>query len=107
MVADDEFEEIPFQLSIDLSGVQSNSSTVNFQWRPDPALYLSVLAGQFELEISDIQIEGTGALVLSVNYQVAGWKSIMGNPDKKRRSRRSNGNSTSQKTTTTTVTRKK
>ncbi len=107
MIADDEFEEIPFQLSIDLSGTQDNSSTVNFQWRPDPALYLSVLAGQFELEVSDIQIDGTGSLVLSVNYQVAGWKSIMGNPDKKRRSRRSNGNSSTKKTTTTTVTTKK
>lgn len=90
MLAEDEFEEIPFQLSIDLSNTQTDSSTANFQWRPDPALYLAVLAGQFELEINEVQIEGSGQLNLAVSYQVAGWKSIMGNPDTKRsRSRKS------------------
>lgn len=88
MIADDEFEEIPFQLSVDQGSTQGNSSTLTWQWRPDPALYLAILAGQFELEINDVQIEGAGgAVALMVTYSVAGWKSIMGNPDKKRRSR--------------------
>ncbi len=109
MIADDEFEEIPFQLSYDNTSTQANASTLTWQWRPDPALYLAILAGQFELEIMDTRIEGdAGAEVaLVVTYSVAGWKSIMGNPDKKRRSRRSNGNGSSKKTTTTTVTTRK
>lgn len=90
MIADDEFEEIPFQISVDQGSTQGNSSTLTWQWRPDPALYLAILAGQFELEVNDVQIEGAGgAVALMVTYSVAGWKSIMGNPDKKRRSRRS------------------
>ncbi len=108
MIADDEFEEIPFQLSVDQGSTQGNSSTLTWQWRPDPALYLAILAGQFELEVNDVQIEGTGgAVALMVTYSVAGWKSIMGNPDRKRRPRRSNGNSSTKKTTTTVTTVKK
>lgn len=108
MIADDEFEEIPFQLSVDQGSTQGNSSTLTWQWRPDPALYLAILAGQFELEVNDVQIEGAGgAVALMVTYSVAGWKSIMGNPDKKRRPRRTSSNGSSKKTTTTTVTTRK
>ncbi len=109
MIADDEFEEIPFQLSLDASLTQSNASTLSWQWRPDPALYLAILAGQFEFQIEDCIIEGDAGreVALEVTYSIAGWKSIMGNPDKKRRSRRSSGNSSSKKTTTTVVTTKK
>ena len=109
MIAEDKFEEIPFQLSYDSSTGQANASTLTWQWRPDPALYLAIMAGQFELEIEDCSIEGTGGIIaLAVSYSVAGWKSIMGNPDKKRRrSRRSNGNGSSKKTTTTVTTVKK
>jgi hypothetical protein len=109
MIADDEFEEIPFQLSLDNTSTQANASTLTWQWRPDPALYLAILAGQFELEITDTRIEGdAGAEVaLVVTYSVAGWKSIMGNPDKKRRPRRNQGNSSTKKTTTTVTTVKK
>ncbi len=100
MIADDEFEEIPFQLSYDNSTSQSNASTLTWQWRPDPALYLAILAGQFEFQIEDCVIErpgGSGAVSLEVTYSVAGWKSIMGNPDKKRRSRRSSKMTSSRK----------
>jgi hypothetical protein len=93
MIADTEFEEIPFQVTLDQSASQTSSSTLTWQWRPDPALYLAILAGQLELEILDTQINGTGGQVaLAVAYSVAGWKSIMGNPDKKRRSRRTRSN---------------
>ncbi len=106
MIADDEFEEIPFQVSLDMSSTQANSSTLTWQWRPDPALYLAILAGQFEFVIQETRIEGTGELTCTVTYSVAGWKSIMGNPDRKRRSRRSNGNKShgNKTSTTTTVT---
>ena len=89
MIADDEFEEIPFQCSFDSATSQANSSTLTWQWRPDPALYLAIMAGQFEFQIEDCSIEGAGGeLAVAVTYSIAGWKSIMGNPDKKRRSRR-------------------
>ena len=89
MIADDEFEEIPFQLSVDQGSTQGNSSTLTWQWRPDPALYLAVMAGQFELQIDDTQIEGVGgALALLVTYSIAGWKSIMGNPDNSKKNGR-------------------
>ncbi len=111
-VANLEFEEIPFQISLAMESVapgvdpQINTSST-FQWRPDPALYLAILAGQFEIDIQETQSSGgANDLELKVSYTVSGWKSIMGNPDKKRRSRRSNGSS-SRKTTTTTVTTKK
>lgn len=87
MIADDEFEEIPFQLSLDITASQTNSSTLTWNWRPDPALYLAILAGQFEFVIDEATIEG-GELSILCTYSVAGWKSIMGNPDTKRRSRR-------------------
>ncbi len=109
MIAETEFEEIPFQVKLDMSTNQDLGGTLTWQWRPDPALYLAVLAGQFEVEITETKIAGAGSdsLQFSVAYSVAGWKSIMGNPDKKRRrSRRSNGNgkSHSKSSTTTTVT---
>ncbi len=106
MIADDEFEEIPFQLSLDITASQTNSSTLTWNWRPDPAMYLAILAGQFEFVIDEATIEG-GDIDILVNYQVSGWKSIMGNPDRKRRSRRTTGNSSTQKTTTTVTTVKK
>ncbi len=106
MIADDELEEIPFQVSVDTSASQSNHTTLTWEWRPDPALYLAILAGQFEFVIDEASIEG-GDLTLTATYSVAGWKSIMGNPDKKRSSRRSRSNGSSQKTTTTTVTTRK
>jgi hypothetical protein len=106
MIADDELEEIPFQVSIDTSASQGKSSTLTWEWRPDPALYLAILAGQFEFVIDECTISG-GDLTLTATYSVAGWKSIMGNPDRKRRSRRSNGNSSTKKTTTTVTTVKK
>jgi hypothetical protein len=98
-----------FVCKLDMSTNQDLGGTLTWQWRPDPALYLAVLAGQFEVEITETKIAGAGSdsLQFSVAYSVAGWKSIMGNPDKKRRrSRRSNGNgkSHSKSSTTTTVT---
>lgn len=92
MIADDEFEEIPFQVKLDMSQNQNLGGTLTWQWRPDPALYLAVLAGQFEVEIVETRVEGGGTdeLTLTCAYSVSGWKSIMGDPNKKkRRSRRS------------------
>ena len=86
MIAETEFEEIPFNLSWSNTG---DSAAMNFQWRPDPALYLAILCGTFEIRFDDVTVTGATDCDLEINVMVAGWKSIMGNPDKKkRRSRR-------------------
>ncbi len=97
-------ESIPFNISWT---PDSTDIATMFQWRPDPALYLAVMTGQFELYVEELNLDETApGLNLQVAVHIAGWKSIMGNPDKKRRSRRSNGNgkSHSKSSTTTTVT---
>lgn len=87
-IASLDYETIPFQLS--LSTTSDESATATFQWRPDPALYQAVLCGQYQVVIQDFQTE-TGILPpqvinLNLSVMVSGWKSIMGNPDKKKRS---------------------
>lgn len=86
-VANTEFESIPFQVSFDPQG---DGMVTNWMWRPDPALYLAVLTGQFELYIDEIDTDDAAtALRLDLAIHIAGWKSIMGNPDKKRGRRKS------------------
>jgi hypothetical protein len=58
-----------------------------FSFRPDPALYVAILCGQLQIVIDEIDLPaGTPSVTLEVAAQVSGWKSIMGNPDKKKRS---------------------
>ena len=85
-------ESIPFQVSF-----SETTSTAAFEveWRPDPALYLAVMCGLFEVEFDIIEGSPNSNLELQVAIHVSGWKSIMGNPDKKRRRK------SSKKTTTT------
>lgn len=73
-------ESIPFQLAFD-----AEKTSFDMQWRPDPALFLAVLAGQFEIHIDQVDDSGGAGLTLNIAIHVSGWKSIMGNPDKKRR----------------------
>lgn len=86
-IASLDYETIPFQLA--LSTTPDESATATFQWRPDPALYQAVLCGQYQVVFTDLQTEsGTfppNLLNLNVAVMVSGWKSIMGNPDKKKR----------------------
>lgn len=83
-IASTEMESIPFQVSFDPQG---EGMVTNWMWRPDPALYLAVLTGQFELHIDELDTDGpeVDALTLDIAIHIAGWKSIMGNPDKKKR----------------------
>lgn len=81
-----DYETIPFALAF---GDSDESSTLSFQWRPDPALYLAVLCGQFQIVIEDLNAQssvGLEQLSLDVAVMISGWKSIMGNPDKKKKS---------------------
>jgi hypothetical protein len=85
--ASTDFETIPFQLSY---APGSTDVSVSLQWRPDPALYLAVMGGLFQVYIDEADGDsGATALRLEVNVMVSGWKSIMGQPDKKKTTRRS------------------
>lgn len=88
-----DYEEIPFSVSYEPATAGSSSSTVAFQWRPDPALYVAVLCGQIQLVVDEINlVGGATSAVLEINTMVSGWKSIMGSPDKKpRRSKKRSG----------------
>ena len=86
-VASIDMESIPFQVSFDPQG---EGAAFTWDWQPDPALYLAVMTGQFELYVDEIDTDDAAtALRLDVAIHIAGWKSIMGNPDRKRRSRKS------------------
>lgn len=84
-------ESIPFQLTYAPTAVAGDNPSVwTMEWRPDPALYLAVLCGMFEVYIEEIDGDnGATDLNIHMAIHVSGWKSIMGNPDKKRRSRKS------------------
>jgi len=85
-IANLEYETIPFALGF---GDSDEASTLSFQWRPDPALYLAVLCGQYQIVVEDLNVQSSIALEkvsINVAVMISGWKSIMGNPDKKKRS---------------------
>lgn len=75
--ASTEFEILNFTVSYD--GVNKIGETL--QLRADPALYIAILSGQFEIFIDDVSFEaGATSLTLDVNTHVAGWKSIIQPP---------------------------
>ena len=83
--ASDEFEFIPFALTNSNDG---ETADVQLNWRPDPALYLSVLFGQFDVVVGEATASGAGNPIYDIDMaiHIAGWKSIMS--DKKRRSKK-------------------
>lgn len=89
-----DYESIPFQLSYGHDSGTNTATAFEMEWRPDPALYLAVLTGQFVIEI-DSSSSSSSDLMIDLAVHVSGWKSVMGNPDKKRRSRKSMKKSTS------------
>ena len=86
-VASEDYESIPFTLSWT---PDSTDIAVSLEWRPDPALFTAVLCGQLQVVIEEVNLDG-GAPGLNINIStmVSGWKSIMGNPERKGRSRSS------------------
>ena len=85
-IADTDWESIPFQLSYSPG---SDDTAFTLQWRPDPALYLAVMTGLFQLNVEELEFNGgSDECEISIAIHVSGWKSIMGNPDKKKRSSR-------------------
>ena len=104
--ASSEFESIPFQLSF---SPDSTDVSATLEWRPDPALYIAVMCGLIRVRMDEVEFDGDASdLKITIAVHVAGWKSIMGNPDKKRRRTSNNKNATkhSSSTTTTTVVKK-
>ena len=81
-LADETYDRIPF--SIHFGGGNATS----FQWRPDPALYVAIMTGNLQMVIEDYETSAGQTVELEVSMMVSGWKSIMGNPDKKRSSKK-------------------
>ncbi len=75
-IADLEYEEIPFTVSFDNDGATGGNLLLN--WRPDPALYLAVMTGMFELTLDNVDVVGATQVDIETSIMVAGWKSIMG-----------------------------
>lgn len=88
LIADVQMEEIPFVLTFD--GLDKRTSSL--QWRPDPALYVSVLGGFVEIVLDEIKADGAGGVggvegfEIDVAMHWAGWKSIVRAPGKSRSS---------------------
>ena len=78
-----EYEEIPFMLSWT---PDTTDIATMFEWRPDPALYTSILSGQLQMFIEEINLDGGApGIDVDIAVHVAGWKSIMGSPDRKKK----------------------
>ncbi len=75
-IAELEFEEIAFSISFDQDG--ATGGNLQLQWRPDPALYLAVMTGMFELTLDNVETSGASQVDIETSIMVAGWKSIMG-----------------------------
>ncbi len=78
------FETIPFVLTWT---PDTTDLAVMFHWQPDPALYLAVMTGQFDVYMEEINLDGDNdnGLNLQIAVHVAGWKSIMGDPNKRKK----------------------
>ncbi len=104
--ADKNCESIPFQLSYTPG---STDVSVQWDWRPDPQLFLACAFGQLRVVIDEYDDDsGAGALTMHIAVHIAGWKSIMGDPDakknKNRRSKSKGSRKDNTKMTETTVT---
>ncbi len=85
MYANPNAEAIPFQLSYTPGSTDISTS---LQWRPDPALYVAMAFGQIRIKLDEIDLDdNVDGLNLDVAVHIAGWKSIMGDPDKPKRVR--------------------
>lgn len=87
--ASEDYDTIPFQLSY---AAETGIVSSTFQFRPDPALYQSILTGQIILFVdnavfTNVAGANTPSVKLLLTFYVAGWKSIMGG--RRRRKHRS------------------
>ncbi len=81
--ASTQWENIPFMLSWT---PDTTDIAVQWNWRPAPALYLAVMTGQLQLYIEEVNLDGDAdGVEINTAVMVAGWKSIMGDPSKKKK----------------------
>lgn len=86
LFADEDLEEIPFSV---VYSDAATGATQDFEWRPDPALYLAILTGQLIVRAEQVTDTGAGSFVtLDMAFHVAGWKSFMGSHKKNGRHHR-------------------
>ena len=76
--ADTQMEEIPFSLFYDLPGKKSGT----LEWRPDPALYVSIIGGYVEIVLDEITATGGAqsqldGVEMDISLHFAGWSSIV------------------------------
>jgi len=95
-VASEEMESIPFNLAFsnEVDDASSTAFSDTFLWRPDPALYLSVLTGQLVVSLDQVEVGSEGEqeeVLLDLAVHVAGWKSILRDHRRKRRSSKKGG----------------
>ncbi len=82
--ASTDYEEIPFMLSWT---PDTTDIATSLEWRPDPALYVSILSGQLQMYVEEINLDGGApGIEVEIAVHVAGWKSVMGSPDKRKKS---------------------
>ena len=85
-LADVVLEEIPFLLTFN----PSSERAVQLNWRPDPALYVSVLGGFVEIVIDEVEASGASGvgsvegIEMDIAMHWAGWKSIVQKPKSRR-----------------------
>lgn len=87
LIADVQMEEIPFVLTFD----GADKRTSSLQWRPDPALYVSVLGGFIEIVLDEISSDGAAlnpggdidGFEMDISHHFAGWKSIVQAPKRR------------------------
>lgn len=75
-------ESIPFTAAYD---ADSEEFAVSLDWRPDPALFLPIMCGLFQIELDGFEGNSDSGLELNFAFHIAGWTSIMGDPDKKKK----------------------
>lgn len=95
-LASEDMESIPFNLaySSEVDNAASSGFSDTFMWRPDPALYLSVLTGQLIVRFNQVDVGETGEAdeaLVNLAVHVAGWKSILRDNKRKRRSSKKGG----------------
>lgn len=102
--ASEELEYIPFELSYTAADAASGIATSSdLEWRPDPALYLSILTGQLIVHIEESSaVDETGepamdSTQLDISVHVAGWKSILSDGKKNHRRSKKGGKSRGRK----------
>lgn len=80
------FESIPFMMSWT---PDTTDLSIAFNWRPDPALYLAVMTGQFQLYVEELNRDGgASAVELEIAIHVSGWSSIISEKKKSKGGRR-------------------